>query len=211
MLKIIIYCCAIFSYLYALESQSKQLISRIQSFGVDKNSFHENKKSTVIYKPSFAIKDNRIILQKSYGACFSILNHLKKPQRHFWQDKTPIEYKQSYPKLNPLKLESKENTPDLFILTIDNENLSEQKPKILPRCAYISYNSPTNNATTLFPIFDEPIGIKVIDTHKKWLFFIEENETYLNANSYTINIIFEIISSNGGYFKGSWLFGYSNI
>lgn len=58
-------------------------------------------------------------------------------------------------------------------------------------------------------IIEHSLGQKVIDTYKKYVFFIDEfsfakDEEYKDIKNYTLSIIFE---APQGFFKADWFFG----
>ena len=180
---------------FAFCNADDSLTSRIKacSHKHDYNAKYDN--CEIEYVPEFVMKNGDLAFQKHYQSCYSMQN-LKGKLHTFWIYNPTPKRARIYPIMKPI-LTFGDTKADFFILHIDHE----KKPRISPKCAYFTYKDKQGKSTSL------PLGTKVIETHKKFLYVIDalDDKDMVNLQNYTISIVFE--AEGQGFFKADWFFG----
>lgn len=182
---------------FVLCEANDSLASRIKACSYKKvhNAKYDN--CEVEYVPEFVMKNGDLAFQKNYQSCFSRQDSLKdKPQSTFWIYNPAPKRVRIYPTMKPV-LAFGDTNADFFILHIDND----KKPHISQKCAYFTHKDKQGKSVSSI------LGGKVLETHKKFLYFIDAlgDENLANLQNYTVSIVFEVETK--GFFKADWFFG----
>ena len=182
----------------AFGNANDSLVSRIKACAhkQDYNAKYDN--CEIEYVPEFVIKNGDLAFQKNYQSCYAMqtMQNLQGKLHTFWIYNPTPKRARIYPTMKPV-LAFGDRDADFFILHIDND----KKPRISPKCAYFTYKDKQGKSISRL------LGAKVLETHKKFLYFIDTlgYKDIANLQNYTISIIFE--AKEKGFFKADWSFG----